>query len=77
VHIKKTKKDDVECQLVIVFFGWKETKQNKTTTSTSSSSSSLSAKKQNKKMMTSVDAHCRFLYLMKKKKTFEKNVFAF
>jgi hypothetical protein len=45
---KQNKKDDNECQFIIVFFRCIKIKQKKTTMSASSSSFSLNAYKQNK-----------------------------
>jgi hypothetical protein len=61
VHKNKTKKDDDECQLVINFFGCKETKQKKTMTNTNLSSSFLNAQKQNKRDKDKCEAHRHFL----------------
>jgi len=56
VHKNKTKKDDDECQFVVIFFGCIETKQKKTMMSADLSSSFLGAKKKQKKTTTSVDS---------------------
>jgi len=48
VHKNKTKKDDDECQFVVIFFGCIETKQKKTMMSADLSSSFLGAKKKTK-----------------------------
>jgi hypothetical protein len=72
VHRNKTKQNDNEHRLVVIFFGCRETKQNKTTISISSSSSFLCAQKQNKKNMT-MSANWSSFSLGAKKKNKKNN----